>query len=191
MKDVKPAGFSKSGTLIFHFFLLVVVFGMISVSLMFPFRARQLPLLIGLPTALLLLLSALGELKPGLVRRFQGEIGVLFDEGIGGRTGAVVSSFVEPEPPPFRCFLIGGAWFCLLLVLVLFLGFLAATLLFVPCFLLVLARYPWWQVFVYTAVLFLVEWYGFDVLLGLTLWKGAAPEILHNFVGGGILSPFF
>jgi len=191
VKDVRPAGFSKTGSLIFHFFLLAVVFGMISASLVFPFRARQLPLLIGLPTALLLLVSALSELKPGLVRRFQGGIGALFAEGIGDRTGAVVSSLVEAELPPFRCLLIGGAWFCLLLVLVLFLGFLAATLLFVPCFLLILARYPWWQVFVYTAVLFLVEWYGFDVLLGLTLWKGAAPEILHNFVGGGVLPPFF
>src|SRR3989338_5846475 len=86
---------------------------MISASIVFPFRARQLPLLIGLPTALLLLVSALSELKPGLVRRFQGGIGALFAEGIGDRTGAVVSSLVEAELPPFRCLLIGGAWFFL------------------------------------------------------------------------------
>lgn len=188
---MKPAGSSKSGTVLFHLFLLLVVVGMISVSLVLPFRAGQLPLLIGLPTALLLLLSFLGELKPELVRRFQGGLGVLFNEGIGDRTGAVVSSFAEPELPQFRCFLIGGAWFCLLFALVLFLGFLAATLLFVPCFLLVLARYPWWQVLVYTAILFVFEWYGFDVLFGLTLWKGVAPEILHHFVGGAVLPTFF
>ena len=154
---MKPVGSSKFGTLIFHLFLLATVLGMISASLVLPFRARQLPLLIGLPTALLLLLSVLGELKPGLARRFQGGIGGLFVQGMGDRRGAVVSSLAEPELPPFRCLLIGGAWFCLLLALVLYVGFLAATLLFVPCFLLVLARYPWWRVFVYSAILFVVE----------------------------------
>jgi hypothetical protein len=36
-----------------------------------------------------------------------------------------------------------------------------------------------------------VEWYGCNVLLGLALWPGAVPEIFRNFIGGGVLPPFF
>jgi polyferredoxin len=70
-------------------------------------------------------------------------------------------------------------------------GFLVATLLFVPLFLRMFAHYPWLRIVVYTTALFLIEWYGFDLLLGLKLWEGSAPQIVPSFVGGGILPPFF
>ena len=181
---------SRLGTVLFHLFLLGVVMAMISSSLSLAQRARQLPLMIGFPTAVLLVVSMIRELNPDLVLRLQNLLRLFRNEGTDDRTASVISSPVEQEVPPLSSFLIGGAWFCLLLVVVLFLGFLVATLLFVPCFLLVFARYAWWRVFVYTAVLFLVQWYGFELLLGLKLWHGAVPEIVPGLVGGGILPPF-
>jgi putative tricarboxylic transport membrane protein len=189
-KEATPADFSRFGTMLFHLFLFAMILGMILASLTLAYRARQLPLLIGVPTALLLFISVVGELRPGILRRFQTTTGGLFDaEKADGRSDSV-SPFAAPELPPFRCLLIGSAWFSLLFVLVLFLGFLAATLVLVPCFLVLFARYPRWQVLLYTATLVLVEWYGCDVLLGLDLWKGAIPQIFPNFIGGDVLPPF-
>lgn len=187
---MKHSSMAKFGTVIFHLFLLGVLTAMISSSLALAARARLLPLMIGLPTAVFLVVSLLRELKPDLVLRFQNWMGVFRKEGTNDKAAPGGSSVGEQEVPPLSSILIGGTWFCLLLILVLFLGFLAATLLFVPCFLLVFARYPWWRVFVYTAVLFLVQWYGFELLLGLKLWHGMVPEIVPGFVGGGILPPF-
>ena len=147
-------------------------------------------MLIAVPTAVLLVLSLIVEIKPGFLRRFQRKSSISSEKVNRPRIETDLSSFAGPELAPFRCFVIGGAWFCLLFVLTLFFGFFVATLLFVPCFLICFARYPWWQIFVYTTVLFLVEWYGCDVLLGLSLWQGAVPEILRNFLGGGVLPPF-
>jgi putative tricarboxylic transport membrane protein len=189
-KAAKGGSGFKFGTLFFYLSLLAVVLGMIWASLALPYRARQLPLLIAVPTALLLGLSILLELKPGLIRRFQHRTDAAFETVGGDGSEGGASSFAAPELPPFRCFLIGGAWLSLMFVLVLFLGFLAATLVFVPCFLLVFARYPSWQIFLYTAVLFFVEWYGCDVLLGLSLWPGAVPQTIHHLLGGGVLPPF-
>jgi Tripartite tricarboxylate transporter TctB family len=188
---MKPVSMSKWGTVLFHIFLLLVVFAMIASSLGLGRRARLLPLMIGLPTAVLLLLSLLRELKPDLVLRFQNRMAIFHNEATDNKTPSGFSSAVEQEVPPLRSFLIGGGWFCLLLVLVLFLGFPVATLIFVPSFLFIFARYSWWRVLLYTAVLFFVEWYGFEVLLGLKLWHGAAPEIVPGFLGGDILPPFF
>lgn len=188
---MKPLSMSKWGTVLFHLFLLLVVLAMVSSSLGLAPRARLLPLMIGLPTAVLLVLSLVRELTPDLVLRFQNRMAIFRSEAADNKTAAGFSSAVEQEVPPLRSFLIGGGWFCLLLVLVLFLGFPVATLFFVPSFLLMFARYSWWRVLLYTAVLFLVEWYGFEVLLGLKLWHGAAPEIVPGFVGGDILPPFF
>jgi hypothetical protein len=188
---MRDAALSKRGTVLFHLFLLFAVLAMIASSFTFTERARLLPLMIGMPTALLLVLSLVRELKPDHILRFQNWIGVFPSDGTGGKTAQGFSSAVEQEVPPLSSFFIGGAWFCLLLVLVLFLGFPVATLLFVPSFLFVFARYSWWRVFLYTAVLFLVEWYGFELLLGLKLWHGAVPEIVPGFLGGGILPPLF
>jgi len=187
---MKDAALSKWGTVLFHLFLLFGVLAMISSSFTFTERARLLPLMIGVPTAILLVVSLVRELKPDLVLRFQNWMAIVRSESTDNKTPSGFSSAVEQEVPPLRSFLIGGAWFCLLLILVLFLGFLVATLLFVPSFLLLFARYSWWRVFLYTAVLFLVEWYGFELLLGLKLWHGAVPEIIPGFLGGGILPPF-
>ncbi|MBI2361496.1 MAG: tripartite tricarboxylate transporter TctB family protein [Deltaproteobacteria bacterium] len=188
---MKTAGPSRLGTLSFHSFLLLVVLGIIAASLGLPFRARQLPLLIGVPTAVLLCLSLLGELKTGLGRRFRIGISAMFDSRSSSGSRSVIARLPEADLLSFRGLLIGGAWFCIFFVLVLMLGFLAATLLFVPSFLLLFARYPWWQISLYTAVSSVVVWYGFDVLFGLDLWKGAAPEIVRHLVGGGVLPPFF
>ncbi len=187
---MKDAALSKWGTVLFHLFLLFGVLAMISSSFTFTERARLLPLMIGVPTAVLLAVSLVRELKPDLVLRFQNWMAIFRSQAPASKTPSGFSSAVEQEVPPLSRFLIGGAWSCLLFILVLFLGFPVATLLFVPCFLLVFARYSWWRVFLYTAVLFLVEWYGFELLLGLKLWHGAVPEIVPGFVGGGILPPF-
>lgn len=188
---MKAAGPSRLGTLSFHLFLLLAVLGMIAASLRLPFRARQLPLLIGVPTAVLLCLSLLGELKPGVGRRFRIGMGAMFDARSSSSSSSVIAPLAESDLLSFRGLLVGGAWFCMFFVLVLMLGFLAATLLFVPSFLLFFARYPWWQILLYTAVSLVVEWYGFDVVFGLGLWRGAAPEIVRHLVGGGVLPPFF
>jgi Tripartite tricarboxylate transporter TctB family len=188
---MKETARSKWGTALFHILLLLGVLSMISSSFKFTERARLLPLMIGLPTAVLLLVSLVRELKPDLVLRVQNWMAIFHSEETEDRNPAEFSSAVEQELPPLRSFFIGGAWSSLLFVLVLFLGFLAATVLLVPCFLFVFARYAWWRVLLYTAVLFLVEWYGFELLLGLKLWHGSVPEIIPGFVGGGILPPLF
>lgn len=188
---MKDATLSKWGTVLFYLFLLSAVLAMISSSFTFTERARLLPLMIGLPTAVLLVLSLVRELKPDLVLRFQNWMAIFRSEATDNKTPSGFSSATEQEGPPLRSFLIGGVWSCLLFILVLFLGFLAATLLFVPSFLRMFARYAWWRVFFYTAALFLVEWYGFELLLGLKLWHGAAPEMVPGFLGGGILPRFF
>ncbi|HZD41339.1 MAG TPA: tripartite tricarboxylate transporter permease [Terriglobales bacterium] len=184
--SAKPKGIAKFGAVLFYLFLLAVVLAMIWASLSMPYRARQLPLLIAVPTALLLGVSILIELNPGLIRRFQRRSARTFyrDEKEGEAPSGL------SDLPPFRGFLIGGAWVALMFVLVLSLGFLAATLLFVPCFLWLFARYPWWQVSLYTGILFVVEWVGCDILLGLSLWPGAVPQVIPHLLGGGVLPPF-
>ncbi len=181
---------SRSGAVLFHIVMLVVVVAFIRASFLLPYRASQLPLLIGVPTLMFFLLSLVGELIPGFARRFQGGVEALFDSQsqIPSRTTEAPD---ESEQVSFRSFLFGGAWFFLLFGLLLLLGFLAGTLLFVPCFLRFFAKYRWWKVLLYTAVLFIVEWYGFNVLFGLHLWKGTVPELVHNLVGGDILPRFF
>jgi hypothetical protein len=188
---MKGAALSKRGTVLFHGLLLLTVLAMILSSLTFTERARLLPLMIGVPTAMLLVLSLVRELKPDLILRFQNWAAIFRREESDDKAPGEFSSAVEQELPPVRSFFIGGAWSCFLFVLVLFLGFLAATVLLVPCFLFGFARYAWWRVLLYTAVLFLVEWYGFELLLGLKLWHGAVPEIIPGFVGGGILPRWF
>jgi hypothetical protein len=187
---MKSAAQSKWGTVLFHVFLLFGVLAMIYSSLAFTQRARLLPLMIGVPTVVLLLLSLARDLRPDIVRRIHDWLGMLLKND-SRKTTTGLSSLVEQDVPPASSFFVGGAWFCLLLVLVLFLGFLFATIVFVPCFLLVFARYAWGRVLLYTAVLFVIEWYGFELLLGLKLWHGMVPEIVPGFIGGGILPPLF
>ncbi len=188
---MKDSALSKWGAVLFHGLLLSAVLAMILSSTTFSERARLLPLMIGIPTAVLLLFSLIREVRPDLMRRFQKWTAIFRGEEAQGKSPAEFSSAMEQELPPLRSFLIGGAWSCVLFVVVLLLGFFAATLLVVPSFLFGFARYAWWRVLVYTAVLFLVEWYGFELLLGLKLWHGAAQEIIPGFVGGGILPPLF
>lgn len=180
----------RLGAVLFHVVLLAVVLAFIGASIVLPFRASQLPLLIGVPTLVLLVLSLVGELIPGFAQRFQGGIERLFDSQLRRPSGANGTA-ADAEQLSFRSFVVGGAWFCLFFGLLLPLGFLAATLLFIPCFLLFFARYPWWQALFYTAVLFIVQWYGFAVLFGLHLWKGTVPELVRNLIGGDILPRFF
>ncbi len=188
---MKNTALSKWGTVLFHLVLVFGVLAMISSSFTFTERARLLPLMIGVPTAVLLVLSLVRELKPDLVLRFQTWMDIFCRESTDKKAPSGFSSIVEQEVPPLRSFFTGAAWFCLLLVLILFVGFLAATLIFIPTFLLVFARYRWWRVALYTAILFLVEWYGFEVLLGLKLWHGFMPEIVPGFIGGGVLPRLF
>lgn len=176
------------GAVLFQLLLLGVVLAMVANALTLRAGAGQLPLLIGVPTALCLALSVVAEFSPGLARRFEGGVELLLGQ-VGGRAEAEGEAD-QGEQLPLRRFLVGAAWLLFFFLLVLFLGFFAATAIFVASFLRLFAGYRWWKVLLYTALLVAAEWYSFDELFRFDLWKGAAPELVPGFVGGDVLPPF-
>lgn len=158
---------------------LTFVFG----SLVYPGRLRLVPLVIGIPTVLLLVYIILMDINPKLfsLARNKGEDG----------TEAGAPSEPSVNSGQWQRVITIYGWIVGFFIGVFIFGFYIATPLFLVSFLIKESQTKPMRALWVTAgvsILFLLVFY---VLLDIPLWPGILPMIIPHMVGGGSIPPLY
>jgi putative tricarboxylic transport membrane protein len=176
-----------TGSVVFTAALLLIVLGMVMVSLVYRPSARLVPLVVGVPTLLLLLVSLLAEFSPASLKALEMGIETLW----GGSLPRSEDAGVEDDRTRFnrvRLFRVIG-WILGFLLVLFPLGLLTSTGAFLSSFLIIEGKAHWLKSIGITAAVLLLLYYVVQDALMLKLWPGALPEIIPGIVGGGIVPP--
>lgn len=170
MKKVQPA------VLIVNVLLLVLASTIVIASLQYDFRQRIVPLVIGIPTLLMLVTILLSDFSPRLKR-------VLTMASLGSDQDAFSGDVTASWP---RIFVIAG-WLVALSVSLFVLGFYVVVPLFLFAFFLVEAKTPPVIAVMSSLVISVVLYVVFPYFLGIEIWPGITPKVMHGVFGGGLI----
>jgi len=159
----------RSGSLIFTIFLDLFVILFVVLSFTYEARVRMVPLLISIPTAILLSIVAVQE---WLSRNFQ----------VGEETGE--------NQPGWPAVLRISLWIFAFSVLIFLVGFYLSILVFTFSFIFWEGELKWPWALIVSFVMFSCIYLFFHLLLKVVLWPGIVPKLVPDFLGGGILPPF-
>lgn len=182
MKTLRKASF------IFTLLLLLLVLSMVVASFGYRPKARLFPLVIGVPTLLMLVFLAAAEFFPRFSKRLEVGIETFF----GGRLSEVAEGGNARETSETSGWVRVGTifgWLVLLFGLVFFAGFYVASPPFLLLFFLVEAKLSWPRALAFTLAISIPIYLIFDLGLNMSIWPGAIPEIIPDFLGGGIVPP--
>jgi hypothetical protein len=173
----------------FTVLLFVLILVMVSSAVTFSPKARQFPLLIGIPTLIMLAFVIVIELFPQLKMIKLLEVGLetLWAPGSRDKTSGLPAAS-EVEDDLRRVWVIVG-WLTLLVGLVYVVGFLVAIPIFVLAFFMVTVRLNWLRAVLFTALFWVLLYLVFHTALQVELWPGVIPEIIPGILGGGIEPP--
>lgn len=153
------------GSLVTALVLWLFVLLFVTLTYTFAARARVLPQIIGYPLLLVTTLSLIREVRAVLLGRHI---------SAGGRpAGEEV-----PETVGFREEVVPFAWLAALVALVLALGFLVGSAIFIVAFLRLYGKESWRLCIGITLVLFVVIDFGFVQFFGYTVFPGYLPTAL-------------
>ena len=170
MKNVRPA------VLIVNVLLLVLASTIVIASLQYDFRQRIVPLVIGIPTLVMLVTILLSEFSPRLNR-------ILAMANLGSEQDAFSGDVTASWN---RIFVIAG-WLVALSVALFVLGFYVVVPLFLVAFFMVEAKTPAVIAVLSSLVISVVLYVAFPYFLGIEIWPGIGPKIMHGILGGGLI----
>ena len=159
-------------------------------------QQRMVPLIVAVPTALMLLLTIAGELSPKLLRQFNVSLIDFMpaaerkeltrmeqaaEEAGGGQYQSVGTELRQ----------IAGvlAWMWSFFVLSFIVGLLIGIPIFLIVFLTVYSRLIWWRTIIITVLVMGVIYGAFMKILGLQLWSGIIEFSLGPLNWGGEFIP--
>lgn len=170
MKNVQPA------VIIANTLLLVLAGTIVIASLQYVFRQRIVPLVIGIPTLVMLVAIVLSDFSPRLNR-------IIIMASLGspqeGLNEDVTASWK-------RIFVIAG-WLLGLSVALFVFGFYVAVPIFLVAFFLVEAKTTAVVAVLFSLAVCAVVYFFFPYILGIEIWPGITPKVMHGVFGGGRL----
>lgn len=142
-----------------HASLMLAIFvGMDAMAATYTFKAALMPLVVGIPGAVLCLAQLVVEMRrAGVVKR---------------------------EPLPIKRELQLVAWWCAFVAGVLLFGFLIATPVLLYAYLRFDSREPHWRALLFALGGIVVVYGVFTELLGTRLWPGFLPPMLSDALAG-------
>jgi len=178
----------RKGPCIVTALVFLVVLIMITISFTYRADVREIPLMVGIATLLLLLASFGVDFFPGKFRAL--EIGI---ESLWG------GALPERSKDPIRddktgsinsvCVFQVIAWLIGFFVLILLIGFMFSIPIFLLTFLIFQGRTKWLNGVVVTAGVCVLLYFSFLKALAIDVWPGMLPEIIPGILGGGIIPP--
>jgi len=152
----------SKGTFLFTLLLLLFTLAVVLMSFNYGQKTRLMPLIVGIPTLLLAAFLVLVQFYPGLQHRF--DIDVF---SVGRLRGADIGEQTRKGSLLFHTFLL-----FFFFALVLLLGFLIATPLYLLTFFRISGRQSWAKSIIATGVVSGLLYLLFAVLMGLRLFEG-------------------
>lgn len=158
-------------------------------------RQRFVPLVIAIPTTVMLLFTIAGEISPRLMSQFNvslvdfmpsAERAEISRMEQAAEAGQGVTSSLATE---FRQIAGILAWMWGYFVFSFIFGMLIGIPSFLIVFLLTYSRLEWWKTLLTTVAIMLVIWGAFMKLLGLQLWSGVIEVDLGFMSWGGEFIP--
>ena len=152
----------------FWFTLLLVATTLLFVALSFGYseKARQIPLIIGIPTAILGIILLISERYPKLIERFN------IDQGDSVKVAGHDENASSEKKVDKRVVYFLG-WLASYVILVLLVGFLIAAPMFTFLYLKITGRISWLRTLVLTIIVVgVIEYGGFEFLMKADLFKG-------------------
>ena len=164
--------------------LALLVLTMLLVSFDYPPAAREVPLIVGIPTLFFLAASMGAEFFPRTLRGL--EMGI---ETIWGGTGPQNGGLSQTAGMNWGSFSRVIGWLVFFFVALFYLGLLTGAILFVCCFLLIEGKTRWYSALAASAIIWTVLYVLVYRGLMLRLWPGAIPELIPAVLGGGVVPP--
>ena len=159
---------NNPGSLVFNLLLTAFVLTFMLFCFRYERAMRMIPLFVGIPTLLFLVLSTIQEC---FITRNKMEEGASKD--------------TTELRPVLR--LIG--WIIVFSVAIFFCGFYLSMILFTFLFLLIEANLKWNKSIMMTIIVSVSIYVLFHISLKVVLWPGIIPEIVGDLLGGGISAP--
>jgi len=174
-----------SGNLIWTTFLFVFVGLFVMVGRTYPKEVQIVPLVIGFPTLILLLILWLGEFYPDLTRWMdEATLGQRKKETMTMGMGRKGSEFTAWRPV-----LIIMGWVFLYYALVFLLGFALVSPFFIAAFLVRKAHLGKLTACIYAVIATVLIYVVMSGWIKADLWSGAIPRISPGLLGGSIIPP--
>jgi hypothetical protein len=168
MKNVQPA------VLVVNVLLLVLAGTIVIASLQYNFRQRIVPLVIGIPTLVMLIAILLSDFSPRLNQILaMASLRSLQDTPNEDLTASWA-----------RIFVIAG-WLVALSIALFVFGFYVVVPLFLLAFFLLEAKIPAVIAVLSSLVISAVLYVLFPYTLGIEIWPGIMPKVMHGVFGGG------
>lgn len=170
MKNVQPA------VLIVNVLLLVLAGTIVIASLQYNFRQRIVPLVIGIPTLVMLVAILLSDFSPRLNR-------IIAMASMGSLQEAPSEDVTASWA---RIFVIAG-WLVALSVSLFVFGFYVIVPIFLVAFFVAEAKTPLAIAVLSSLVISVVIYVLFPYTLGIEIWPGITPRVIHGVFGGGLI----
>jgi hypothetical protein len=185
----------RNAAIIFELLLLAMLgyIFFISAADLLP-RQRLVPLIIAIPSAVLLVLTIAGEVSPRLMRQFNVSIidfmpSIDADEIARMEAVGVVDSAPTSLATELRQIVVVLSWMWGFFVVLFIFGMLIGIPLFLISFLLLYSRLIWWKTLLTTVSIMLIIWGAFIQILGLQLWSGVIKVDIGFLSWGGEFIP--
>jgi len=174
----------RQGSFIFTLVLTLLVLAFALGALRYIPAARQIPLVVAVPTLLLLIFLLVAELVPNLSARGGGGFTNVLETQLQGRPGGARTGVSDTtDRPEWRASLPVMGWMASFVALTMLLGFRISVPVFLVAYLRVRGK-----IGLLRAVLIgLAVSAGLYVALNsarITIWQGAIPEIIPDILGG-------
>ncbi len=168
MKNVQPA------VLVVNVLLLVLAGTIVIASLQYNFRQRIVPLVIGIPTLVMLIAILMSDFSPRLNR-------IIIMASLGNPQEGLNEDTTASWA---RIFVIAG-WLVALSIALFVFGFYVIVPLFLLAFFLLEAKIPAVIAVLSSLVISAVLYVSFPYTLGIEIWPGIMPKVMHGVFGGG------
>ncbi len=145
---------------------------------------RLVPLVVGVPTLILLLLLLLGEFRPSLMQVMEKVI----DSTWGGGKTATPGQEDSRNAPPWSAVLRILGWTSGFFAALFLFGYYLIPVVFTTAFLIGEAGVKFFRAAILSLSIGVVLYSGL-ALLKVDLWTGAIPEIIPGYLGGSIIPP--
>jgi len=175
-----------SGSLTWISLLILFVGGLIGVGRTYPKEVQIVPLWIGVPTLILLVVLWIGEIT-ALARHRNDATGKRQrkEQKVGSAAAQLSSEFTEWRPV-----IVVIGWVFLYFAVVFFLGFALASPFFIAAFLIRKAQMKGPAAVILAVAATVLVYALMTGLIASDLWCGAIPTIIPGILGGAIVPPF-
>jgi hypothetical protein len=168
----------SSGPFICPFLLALFVGIFVLASLQYRREVALVPLVIGIPTLVLLFTLMIDVFHRARKRPREFDLDNMEDTQDTNATST-------PWWPVVRIM----AWILVFYGMVFFFGFLAIFPWFITAFLIAEGKRRWYTSLVLSLLTTLALYLGVSVLFEVDLWAGAIPEVIPGILGGSIIPP--